>query len=243
MPYIESIESFGNEINSDFTFFNFFEELDIPLYEAFTDDNTKPKEENGYKKRGRKQTNDTSHRTHDKSNEDNIISKIQVSYINFLQKMINKIMISIGRKDFLFLPLCHKCKNKINKDYRNLLNSGTIEDILRNDISGRYTTKNRNYNSNICEQIKKEKINLLQNILNQNFLFFFDKIYYKNNKKVNMKEFGFEDLEIDLKDIELFSDLLKKVKGDNSLKEKMNLIARKNFMPENKYEKFQCMYY
>lgn len=255
MPCLESIESFGNEINPDFTFLNFLEEIDIPLYEAFTDDNTNPKNEKEYKdantqlkrKKGRIKNTITNQRTnqriHDNSDEDNIISKIQVSYINFLQKMINKILISIGRKGLLFLPLNHNCKKIITQNYRNELNSGTIEDILRKDISGRYKTKNRDYNANICEQIKKEKINLLQNILNQNFLFFFDKIYYKSNKKINMKEFGFTDLEIDLKDIELFGDLLKKVKGDNSLKEKMNLCAQKNFMPENKYEIFRCMYY
>ena len=59
-----------------------------------------------------------------------------------------------------------------------------------------------------------------------------------------MKDFGFEDLEIDLSGIKLLSDVLINVKDDNnSLKETMNLIAKKNFLPKKSNEVFECVYY
>jgi hypothetical protein len=56
-----------------------------------------------------------------------------------------------------------------------------------------------------------------------------------------MKEFGFEDLVIDLSGIELFCDVKLKVKDNISLKETMNLYAKKNFFPE-KTMKFLNVY-
>ena len=196
------------------------------------------------KKRGRKQKKNSKKKTHTKSDPDNILTKIQVNYITFLKDFINKISNAIGKKDLIFLSLNYDFKKKITKDFREKLNSSTIEEILSREISGRYKKISKDYNAKICEKIKKENIYLLQNLLSKNFLFFFDKIYYKNNKKINMKDFGFEDLEIDLSGIKLFYDVLINVKDDNnSLKEIMNLIAKNNFLPKKNNEVFECVYY
>lgn len=61
---------------------------------------------------------------------------------------------------------------KITKDFREKLNSSTIEEILSREISGRYKKISKDYNAKICEKIKKENIYLLQNLLSKNFLFF-----------------------------------------------------------------------
>lgn len=196
------------------------------------------------KKRGRKQKKNSKKKAHTKSDPDNILTKIQVNYITFLKDFINKISNAIGKKDLIFLSLNYDFKKKITKDFREKLNSSTIEEILSREISGRYKKISKDYNAKICEKIKKENIYLLQNLLSKNFLFFFDKIYYKNNKKINMKDFGFEDLEIDLSGIKLLNDVLINVKDDNnSLKETMNLIAKKNFLPKKNNEVFECVYY
>jgi hypothetical protein len=196
------------------------------------------------KKRGREPKKNSKKKTHTKSDPDNILTKIQVNYITFLKDFINKISNAIGKKDLIFLSLNYDFKKKITKDFREKLNSSTIEEILSREISGRYKKISKDYNAKICEKIKKENIYLLQNLLSKNFLFFFDKIYYKNNKKINMKDFGFEDLEIDLSGIKLFNEVIINVKDDNnSLKETMNLIAKKNFLPKKSNEVFECVYY
>ena len=195
------------------------------------------------KKRGRKSFKNGINSSHDRNSEDNIIRKLQVNYINFLVDFVKEVLETIGRKDLSFLPLDHNFKILISKDHRHILNSKTLREVFSNDISPKYTKKNRDYNAKISEQIEKEIQNISENILSRNFLFFFDKIYYRKNKKINMKEFGFDDLEVDLKKTKLFGDLLLKVKGDDYLNEKMFFCAKHFFFPKNEKEIFRCIYY
>jgi hypothetical protein len=195
------------------------------------------------KKRGRKTGRESNYRVHDRNSEDNIIRKIQVNYINFLVDFVNELLKAIGRKDLSFIPLDYNFKKSISKSYRHNLNSKTLREVFSNDISPKNSTKKKGFNAEICKQIEKEYKDISENILNRNFLFFFDKIYYKNNKKINMKEFGFDDLEVDLENIELFGDLLLKEKDDDYLKEKMRFCTKNCFLPKKKNEIFKCNYY
>ena len=198
-------------------------------------------------KRGRTKVNKkNSTKNHGKFDQDNIIRKIQVSYMNFLIDFINEIIKVIGLNKIKFIPLDYSYKTNVNKKHRKKLENETIEDVLKNKISAKYSTFDKNINIINCEKIKKENINILLNILNQKAFFFFDKIYYKNIKKFNLKEFGLNDLEIQLPDkIELFQDLL--IRNKNCInfekyKIMLNICAKKFFMPEKKKEIFQCNY-
>jgi hypothetical protein len=220
----------GFELSFDFT--------EIPRVEDISQN-----EINFRKKRGRKSFRNGIYGCHDKSSEDNIIRKIQVNYINFLVGFVNEVLKTIGRKDLSFLSPEYNFKKTISKSQRHILNSKTLRDVFSYDISPKNKTKNRDYNTKICEQIEKEIQNISENILNRNFLFFFDKIFYKKNKKINMKEFGFDDLEVDLKNINLFGDLLLKKKGDDYYNEKMDFCAKHFFFPKNDKAIFRCIYY
>ena len=195
-------------------------------------------------KRGRK-TNDNLPKIHGKFDEDNIIRKIQVSYINFIIDFMNILLIIINRKDLHFIPLNYYYKRKVNKEHRASLKNTTIEEVLKNKISSKYSTKNENVNKDICEKIKKENINIFVNILKLNIFFFFDKIYYKNRRKFNLKEFGFDDLDVQLPNkIELFEDLIAKNKNEihfEKYKIKLNNCAKKFFLPSRK-DIFKCNY-
>ena len=197
-------------------------------------------------KRGRK-TLENVHlsKIHGKFDYDNIIRKIQVSYINFIIDFVNIILTLINRKDLHFIPLNSYYKRKVTKEHRASLKNATIEEVLRNKISSKYSTKNENVNREICEIIKKENINILLNILNLNIFFFFDKIYYKNYRKFNLKEFGFDDLDVQLSNkIELFEDLIAKNKNENHFEKykiKLNNCAKKFFLPSRK-DIFKCNY-
>ena len=199
-----------------------------------------------HQKRGRKTFNNNNFsKIHGKYEQDNIIRKIQVSYINFITDFMNILLNKINRKDLKFIPLNYYYKIKVNKAHRELLKTKTIEEVLRNKISSKYKTKNENVNNEICETIKKENINILLNILKQKIFFFFDKIYYKNCRKFNLKEFGFNDLDIQLSnEIELFEDLIAKNKNDihfEKYKIKLYHCAKKFFLPSKK-EIFKCNY-
>ena len=191
------------------------------------------------KKRGRKSKKNEIYKPHDKNSEDNIIRKIQVHYAKFIRIFINEILKSSGIKDLFFIPLDYNFIKLISQKHRDTLNSKTIKEVFyENNISPKYSTKEKDFNKKICEKIEKEHKDISENILNRNFLFFFDKIYYKNNKKINMKEFGFDDLEVDLKNIELFGDLILKEKDDYSLTEKMDYFAKKCFFQKKEKEIF-----
>ena len=193
-----------SETNYDFFQFDW---SNVPSVEDFFQKN----EINCGKKRGRKSSRNGIYKLHGKNSEDNIIRKIQVHYAKFIKNFINELLKTSGIKNLFFIPLDYNYIKLISKKHRDNLNSKTIKEVFSdNNISPKYSTKEINFNKKICEQIEKEYKDIYQNVLNKNFLFFFDKIYYKNNKKINMKEFGFDNLEIDLKNIELFGDLLLK---------------------------------
>lgn len=197
------------------------------------------------KKRGRKKVDIKNNKSHGKGEEDNIIRKIQVSYINFVIDFVNIICKEIGRSDLHFIPLDYDFKRIVNKMHREMLKSNTIEKIIKSKVSPKFKTKHENENEKICEKIKKENIYILLNILNKNFFFFFDKIYYRNSQKINLMEFGLEDIEIDLKNIELFQDLLNKNKKDihfEEYKKKIIHFVKKNFLPKERKDIFKCNY-
>ena len=199
-----------------------------------------------YKKRGRiKLKNRDNIKAHDKFCDDNIVRKLQVNYLNFITNFINEILKKIGRADLQFISLDYFYKRKVDKNHRNNLKTKTIGEVLSNNISPKYTTKNINKNIETLEIIKKENINILITILNKEIFFFFDKIYFKNYRNFNLKEFGFDDLEIKLpKHIKLFEDLLIKNKNEihyEEYKTRIYRCANKYFMQKDN-DIFKCNY-
>ena len=196
------------------------------------------------KKRGRTKTSENT-KSHDKFDEDNIVRKLQVSYINFVTNFMNEVIKKIGRQDLRFISLNYLYKRKVNKAHRLSLKIKTIEEVLSHNISPKFRKKDTKSNKETCEIIKKENINILINILNKKIFFFFDKIYFKNYRNFNLKEFGLDDLEIQLPPtIELFEDLLNKNKKEihfEEYKKRINKYAKKHFV-QTKKDIFKCNY-
>ena len=182
------------------------------------------------KKRGRK--NNKIEPQHTEYKNDCRMAKIQVSYISFLIKFINYIMKRM-KLNYFFVDLNGKYKSNINKTFRNSLNKKTIKEILFDaPISGK-SKRSQDYNKLIYNRLEKEGYSTLINILNKNFLFFFEKIYYAGKKKLDLSSFGFAPYEIELpNDIKVFEDLLeKRKKGDFiNYKNKMKKCVEKYFI-------------
>lgn len=199
------------------------------------------------KKRGRKETklivDQKNVKVHNKLYDDNIIRKCQVGYINFIIDFMN-ILCNKFNLNLSFVPIDYTFKKNVKKNNINTLVSQTIEKIIINNISPKFTSKKKNINIENCEIIKRMGITDLINILNKRYLFFFDKIYYKSLRKFNLKQFYLSDVEIELPDsVKLYKDVLKKNKNDNDFNEyekKMDEIVKKYFLPKvNKYF-FKC---
>ena len=146
---------------------------------------------------------------HSKKKFDNILTKIQVSYINFLIDFINYILELYGRKDLKFRYLDSKIKKNNKSIIRRQQKDGNIGNIIKNKISSKFTTLDKNTNFQIYEELERSGLyEDILNILNQKFLFFFEKVYYNNIRKFNLKDFGLKDLKVELpENIKLYENL------------------------------------
>jgi len=197
-----------------------------------------------HKKRGRRNVKDKYTNLHDKFKHDNIIRKIQVSYINFITDFVNIILKKVA-KDLCFIPLDYSYKGKVDKDFRLYLKNNNIGELLSNKSSPKFRSKDQDINKVVYNKIKKENIYIISELLNKKCFFFFEKIYYKNKRKFNLNEFGFNDLEIELPaSIQLFNNLILKNKkeiGFSKYKEKLEYCARKFFLEKGE-DIFKCNY-
>ena len=182
------------------------------------------------KKRGRQ--NNKLGVQHDKMKNDNKMAKIQRSYFNYLIDFLNIIMENLKIK-YKFKYLNGKWQGNVNQKFRHSLKEKTIKDIIFEAPIRQKSTKDKEHNKKIYTTLKDEGYNILLDIMEKNYLYFFEKIYYKNLRTFNLSSFGLNSLEIELpNDMELFNDLLIKNKRDDfdNYKNKMEKCAKKNFI-------------
>ena len=167
---------------------------------------------------------------HDRNRTDNLIRKIQVHYISFIRSFINEITKYL-KLDEQFLKIAYKIKNDVHKNKLKEIKQKTLGDIISSEISSKYLKNDKSHNKSIVKDLSKNE--LLKSILSQNYLTFFRKVYYKSNKRINLKQFGSEDKEINLSDnVEMFKDFLKKKDFDSSHILKLNKCVAKYFYPK-----------
>jgi len=199
------------------------------------------------KKRGRKNNKDKPQ--HTKTKNDNKMAKIQRHYFTFLIQLLNLIILKLRKDDdYLFYDIQGKYKGNITINYREELNKKTIEKILYNTpISGK-RSKDRRHNKIVLNKLKEEGQTIILNILEQKFLYLFEKVYYANLKKFDLSSFceiqsliGQNlDLEIDFTKnpkVKTFNDLLNKEKiKDLDYENKMHKCAENYFLSHYREE-------
>ena len=161
-------------------------------------------------------------KSHDKFDKDNIKRKIQVKYIKFLVKFVNKAIleifdkynmnsiIDIKRKKkieyYQFKSLSYDFSKNVDSLSFNKYKSKKISEIFIENTSPKY----KNYNNvDIYNNIIQIN-NKINNILNKPYLEFFDAFYKKQNV-LNLKKYGF-NLDIYLNDIERFEQFTEQQK-------------------------------
>ena len=186
------------------------------------------------KKRGRQ--NDKTEAQHTPFKNDCRMAKIQTSYFTFLIIFLNTIMKKLKIK-YTFLQLDGKYKSKVNQKFRASLNKKTIKEIIEDvPISSKY--KKGGDNANIIQKLTEQGHDIILQILDKNFLFFFENVYFSNIKKFNLSSFELNPFEVELPpNTTLFKDLLNKDKNKyhnfNEYKEKMEKCAERYFFSKS----------
>ena len=238
--YMFSIDNYDNSTSGDSNNMNFDNKNIFNESEILTKQDSKifglkkRKKPGSQKKENNDLINYKKQYTHTKLKFDNILAKVQRSYINFLIEFINTILSSQWRKDLKFLFINSKIK-KINKiEKRQELKEQSIGDIIKNEISDKYKNYDKNHNLNLYQELQNEGMQWILDILDKKFLFFFENIYYKSQRKINLKDFGLIDLDIELPSkIELYNDLLNKNKNYfnfDKYKAKMESCVKRHFL-------------
>lgn len=186
-------------------------------------------------KRGRLSKQENSNKkSHNKYKVDNQVRTIQVHYFTFLIKFLNTIFSGLNL-DYSLKDLSYEYKKKTTKEYRIKLEQKTIRQILlETPITRKRNTKiDLDCNKNIIKKIE-EKDQYLFNILDKNFLYFFENIFFKNLKTINLSLFNCINKEINMnKNVNMFVDIFDE--EDEIYKKKMEKTAKKYFIKNRNF--------
>ena len=136
-------------------------------------------------KRGRKTDPDgkPALKIHEKTDIDNIITVVQINFINFIVDAINLLLLKHGIKD-QFIRISHKVKKNVKISNFENLKTKKLSDILLLQISPKFRSYEKDHNKHLLEAVKD--MEEIKDILNENYLKFFQEVYYKSERIINI---------------------------------------------------------
>ena len=139
-------------------------------------------------------SNENSQKKHDKNSLDNIMNKVQIDSINCLIKCINSIKYSYDKNEKeKFLDINSDFKKNVKKGNIVEIKKKELHEILTQNISKKFKNFPKDYNKKLYEKMEKEvKYKSIINFLNLEYLTFFQNIYYKKERTVNLHQYGIE---------------------------------------------------
>jgi len=92
---------------------------------------------------------------HTKNIYDNIITHVQVDFINFIINLSNDITQSeFGKdKELRFKDISYKIKRKINFDHMESLKNSSIKKVILNPVSHKFKGNYENYNEKLYNKV------------------------------------------------------------------------------------------
>ena len=172
------------------------------------------------------------------------MKKINIHFISFIVKFVNfNIKTLISKKHPVFANLSYNFKKKLNNYTFKELTNMSIGEVLRNEGS------NKNKRNIIYEKDENKKIfksvhdTILKDLLDINYIQFFQHVYMKAPKKYSLKVLNNYKTP---KKISFFDDFLKsevqkdKINGE-LYKERLIYISRSEFLNNYPYFKTQII--
>ena len=172
--------------------------------------------------RKRKNPSENKRKIHNKYDNDNILRKLNIYFLNFLIGFINEVLLKCNIND-KFYDINGDFKKKINQNNLVDICKKTIAELLGEDNNKKYT--NTKQNIELLKQIKNNNNNILNDILYKKiYIEIFIEVYYKNKKEIT-----YEGLKLNL--LKTFNDFLESadVKEDSLYKQKIEKVIKKDY--------------
>lgn len=158
------------------------------------------------KKRGRKSMK--KKKFHLKSDFDNVLTKIQIHFLNFLINVSNDVLkATLTKNNLHFKHINYKFKKQITYEHIKYLKTVPIKVLLEKDISSKYRKYSKDFNSKILQQVIPSS-KWLEEFFNMKYLSLF-RIYYNNCKPLKQINFNGKNINLSL-NTKSFYNLLKK---------------------------------
>ena len=158
------------------------------------------------KKRGRKSRK--KKKFHLKSDFDNVLTKIQIHFLNFLINVSNDVLkATLTKNNLHFKHINYNFKKKITYEHIKYLKTVPIKVLLEKDISSKYRKYSKDFNSKILQQVIPSS-KWLEEFFNMKYLSLF-RIYYNNCKPLKQINFNGKNINLSL-NTKSFFNLLKK---------------------------------
>ena len=198
------------------------------------------------KKRGRKKeikvNKKKKEKTHTKYDKDNLLRKCQVRYFDFIIDFLNILIKLFNSKMKLnpkrkFFPIDYEIKKIVNRTQKIKMHTNSIEEMIKNNISKKYSKSKPSSNKDLCEEIKQCGIPEIEKILKKSFIFLFD-IYHKSIREFNLMDLdeNLANLRIEIsEEVELYKDMLNKNHKEMKIEEYKALMEShiKNYFESN----------
>jgi hypothetical protein len=158
------------------------------------------------KKRGRKSRK--KKKFHLKSDFDNVLTKIQIHFLNFLINVSNDVLkATLTKNNLHFKHINYNFKKQITYEHIKYLKTVPIKVLLEKDISSKYRKYSKDFNSKILQQVIPSS-KWLEEFFNMKYLSLF-RIYYNNCKPLKQINFNGKNINLSL-NTKSFFNLLKK---------------------------------
>jgi len=169
-----------------------------------------------------------------KFEKDLISMKIQCHYMTFMIKLINEILdfLKYDKRD-RFRDIQHSIKKDIKKEHFNQLKGQKLYEVITKKVSVKNRKNNYDefFNLNLYKKLENDE--LIKNILNENYLNLFRKIYYKSERNLNLKDYG-KDIDISLSEkIEMYRDIKE---SDEEYINSLDKYVNKMYFSKNKFK-------
>ena len=200
----------------------------------------------------RKKKRENSRRKYD---PDNIMSKLEVSFIKYNDSSFSNIYLKISSNEFIldylnqmiddldvhkkikirFKKIEHALKKNVAKKKFKILCKKKISDIAFQNISGKYKHFETDNNLKLKEEIENN-LPIMKKILDENYLTLFRNVYYPSKREINLKTMYGIDKTIYLSNkVKMFKDLIKKLK-DNEKEDEYYIDKFKKVVNEYYFE-------